>query len=223
MLEDYLTQKNYDTQLTQQLVQGFMQGFDIGYQGPENRHSLSTNIPLRVGTKTELWNKIMKVVAAERVAGPYNFQDLPFEHYIQSPVGLVPKAGNKTRLIFHLSFDFGAEEGDKSLNYHTPKHLTSVQYRDLDHAIRGCLQLLAKEGDNNTLYYSKRDASHAFRVLPILPGQRKYLIMMAYHPITGQKKYFIDTCLPFGASINCALYQKFSDALRQCIHHQLSG
>ena len=47
----------------------------------------------------------MKEVKAERVAGP--FESIPYENYIQSPIGLVPKSGNKTRMIFHLSYKFG--------------------------------------------------------------------------------------------------------------------
>ena len=33
------------------------------------------------------------------------------------------------------------------------------------------------------------------------------------HPISGLVYYFIDKCLPFGSSISCALFQKFSDCL----------
>ena len=38
--------------------------------------------------------------------------------------------------------------------------------------------------------------------------------MKAEDPTTGEIRYFIDKCLPFGASISCALFQKFSDALK---------
>ena len=55
----------------------------------------------------------MKEVQVGRFAGPSDLDNLPFDSFIQSPVGLVPKAGNKTRLIFHLSFDFGMENKDK--------------------------------------------------------------------------------------------------------------
>ena len=35
----------------------------------------------------------MKEVKAKRFAGP--FKNIPFENYIQSPIGLVPKSGNR--------------------------------------------------------------------------------------------------------------------------------
>ena len=37
--------------------------------------------------------------------------------------------------------------------------------------------------------------------------------MKAYHPVTGRLQYFVDKCLPFGASISCAHFQRFSNAL----------
>ena len=37
--------------------------------------------------------------------------------------------------------------------------------------------------------------------------------MKARDPVTQQWLFFVDKCLPFGASISCALFQKFSDAL----------
>ena len=96
-----LKQTDYDSKKSQYLIQGFRQGFDLGYQGPEKCKDEAENIPLHIGTPTEMWNEIMKEVKEKRYAGP--FKKLPFKHYIQSPIGLVPKSGNKTRLIFHLS------------------------------------------------------------------------------------------------------------------------
>ena len=112
----------------------------------------------------------MKEVKLGRYAGP--FATPPTEHFVQSPIGLVPKAGNKTRLIFHLSYDFGVEDKDKSINYHTPEQLCSVKYHDLDEAIKQSLLLLGTaEKFGGRLVYSKSDCSSAFRILPILPGQ----------------------------------------------------
>ena len=104
VLRNLLLQTNYDVTESEFLIDGFMNGFDIHYRGPTKRQSQSANIPLRIGTKEELWSKIMKEVKAKRVVGPYDKP--PFENYIQSPVGLVPKAGGKTWMIFHLSYNF---------------------------------------------------------------------------------------------------------------------
>ena len=75
------------------LSEGLEQGFDIGYDGPQDHRSQADNIPLTVGSPTQLWNKLIKEVKLGRVAGP--FLKVPFDNYIQSPIGLVPKAGGR--------------------------------------------------------------------------------------------------------------------------------
>ena len=57
---------------------------------------------------------MLKEVKLNHFAGP--FSEIPYENYIQSPVGLVPKSDNDTRLVFHLS----APRND-SVNSNTPK------------------------------------------------------------------------------------------------------
>ena len=141
VLLDLLTVSNYDAIKTKYLVDGFRYGFSIGYRGPTNRQDVSKNIPLTIGTKATLWNKVMKEVQLGRYAGP--FDRPPFENFIQSPIGLVPKdKGKKTRLIFHLSFDFGLDDNKRSVNYHIPEESCKVKYRDLDYAIMMSLKLI---------------------------------------------------------------------------------
>ena len=186
------------------LVNGFKTGFDLGYRSDKPVQLRSKNLKLTVGSQTELWNKVMKEVKEKRFAGPY--KQIPFkEDFIQSPIGLVPKDhGLKTRLIFHLSYPRGT---DKSVNANTPSELCTVTYQDIDAAIRLCL----KEGINCKL--GKSDLTAAFRQLPIKKKFWRYLIMKARSPFDNQYYYFIDKCLPFGSSISCALFQRFSDAL----------
>ena len=118
-----LVEANYPEEKRNFRIEGFTSGFDIGYQGPKFRQSTSDNIPFRIGNMVELWNKVMKEVGLGRYAGP--FKEVPYPNYIQSPIGLVPKdGGKKTRLIFHLSYDFNHKNGE-SLNHYTP--VKSVQ------------------------------------------------------------------------------------------------
>ena len=62
-------------------------------------------------------------------------------------------------------------------------------------------------------WYGKTDVKSAFRILCLRVSVFWLLVMCAEHPITGEKYYFIDKCLPFGHSISCALFQKFSNAI----------
>ena len=68
------------------------------------------------------------------------FETIPYRYYMQSPIGLVPKAGGKTRLIFHLSYHF-KKSGNPSLNAVTPKNRCTVRYPDKDRALAMCLAL----------------------------------------------------------------------------------
>ena len=223
-LDHWLKETQFDERRSARLICGFREGFDIGYRGPSDRCDHAKNIPFSVGDKTEMWNKIMKEVKDLRYAGPYELGDLPFENYVQSPIGLVPKAENKTRLIFHLSYDFGVEERRRSINHHTPQELCSVRYQDLDCAILNILRILkCAPGGEKTVVFAKSDFSHAFRILPILVIQRKFLLMMAYHPETGKQYYFVDLCLPFGSSRSCALFQEFSDAIKHIVEYRVTG
>ena len=243
ILTEQLKLANYDTQEIEFLHKGFTEGFNIGYKGPSVRQSESKNIPIKegVGSKTELWNKLMKEVKLKRVAGP--FKNIPFKNYIQSPIGLIPKAGNsgKTRLIFHLSYDFNkkgksAKVSNYSLNKLTPKEICSVKYNDLDYAVRTCLSTKEEaekttklqcdkgkeEGEGvqdseSPIYLGKTDVQSAFRILGLSKKSWPWLIMKAEHPVTGETFFFIDKCLPFGVSISCSHFQCFSNALKHLI------
>ena len=167
------------------------------------------NLMLRVGDKYDLWGKVMKEVEAKRYAGPY--QEIPFEHFIQSPIGLVPKdKGTKTRLIFHLSYP---KNSGKSVNANIPKDLCTVRYPDFTEAVRMCLQA----GVNAQI--GKSDMSMAFRHVPMQVKDFCFLILKAKHPRTDRTFYFVDKCLSFGSSISCACFQSVSD----CIAHIVSS
>ena len=161
-LKKFLDETKYNENKAEELITGFTEGFDLGYAGVRTRCDVSSNIPLRIGTKIDLWNKIMKEVQLGWYSGPY--KEIPYQNYIQSPIGLVPKSGNKTRLIFHLSFEFG-DRG--SVNSNTPSDHCTVRYKDLDHAIKCCLDVLNdSENTDGTVRFSKTDAVSTFRILP---------------------------------------------------------
>ena len=100
--EKLLNHHKYDKGETKFLIDGFKFGFEIRYWGPRGQRRNAPNLKLECGSRQELWEKIMKEVKLKRFAGP--FKEPPFENYIQSPIGLVPKSNGDTRLIFHLSY-----------------------------------------------------------------------------------------------------------------------
>ena len=208
-LENLLKATSYDLEQTQYLVNGFKNGFDLGYRGPENIQQTSKNLKFTIGDKTELWNKVMKEVQLRRYAGP--FDHIPYDNFIQSPIGLVPKDnGTKTRLIFHLSHPRDSTKGF-SVNGSTPKELTTVSYPDFADAV--CLCLQAGPG----CAAGKSDMSSAFRHLAIAKKFWRFLVMKAQNPVNNKMYYFIDKCLPFGAAISCAHFQAFSNAVAHIV------
>ena len=184
ILDNLLKEFNYNDMKREFLVKGFKEGFDLGYDGPlVNCIREAPNLKLRVGSKSEMWGKIMNEVKLGRYAGP--FKTPPFEHYVQSPIGQVPKdKGKKTRLIFHLSYP---KDGD-SVNSGIPKDLCRVVYPTIDKAVKICLQ----EGVGCSI--GKSDMSSAFRHVPLKKGVWHLLVMKATNPNDGLTYYFVDKC-----------------------------
>ena len=202
-----LRETEYAPEKTEFIEKSFTHGFEIGYMGSRDVMMTAHNLKLRCGSKLILWNKIMKEVKLKRYAGP--FENIPFNNYIQSPIGLVPKDGGQdVRLIFHLSYPrLKVTDDQRSLNANTPHDLCTVSYADFDQAVRLCIQM----GDGCKI--GKTDVKSAFRNLCIRPEDWMLLIMKAESPIDGKIYYFVDKCLPFGASISCSHFQAVSDAI----------
>lgn len=199
VLQQLLEESNYDKQKSQYLVEGFTHGFSIEYTGPQNRQDFSRNHKLRSGNKTTLWNKLMKEVLLRRCAGP--FLEIPYSNWIQSPITLIPKAsGTDSRLVFDLSHNFSLYP---LVNSYVPQDRKTVSYQDLDHALK---MIMEEEDGVNQLYMGKMDASAAFRNIPLAPGESKWLIMKAEHPVTGAVYYFADWTLSFGHCLSCRIY-----------------
>ena len=210
MLRDMLDLISYDRKDADFLIEGFSKEFSIGYQGPQEIKIKAPNLKFRgVGDDIILSNKVMKGVKEKRYAGP--FKEIPFEYYIQSPIGLIPKDGGRdTRLIFHLSYP---RDGKTSVNANTPVEMCSVKYPDFNDAIQLCLKA------GKACHIAKLDMKSAFRNMGIKPEHWKYLIMKAQSPIDGKIYYFVDKCLPFGASISCSHFQRFSNAIKHIVQY----
>ena len=71
-LEHILNEANYDKQKSQFLVDGFWNGFFLGYQGRRDLKITAPNLKIGVGSELELWNKVMKEVKEKRYAGPFD-------------------------------------------------------------------------------------------------------------------------------------------------------
>lgn len=213
-LERLLIESQYDQPKTQFLVDGFRNGFKLGYNGSKHVKIKSNNLRFRVGNKFDLWNKIMLEVKAKRYAGPYaDVNDIPFPGdgtatgWIQSPCGLVSKSNNRTRLINHHSYPPG-----RSLNDGIDDDHAKVTYQDFQDAIKISLELKRKN-PSAQIHYSKLDGKDAFRVLSIHPSDRRWQVLKAENPLTSKISYFVDLCCSFGNRASCFLFEAFSKAI----------
>lgn len=177
------------------LYNGFTFGFKLNYPGPRQR-TYCSNLPSLRNFELEALNTciIMKEVDLGRVVGPLLSNPLP--NLRLSPIGLVPKKDGSFCLIHHLSYPKGSSVNDSI----DPK-LCSVNYTSFDTA----LSMLAQLGPDALA--ARLDIKSAFRLLPIHPSDIEILGFKI------DNYYFIDKCLPFGCSISCSLFEKFSTFL----------
>ncbi len=202
MLEQLL-QYYDDTTNRDLLLLGFKQGFRLGYTGPRKPQFAE---PLTSVKQNPLiaQRKIQKEIEAGRVAGP--FPKPPIPNLKCSPIGIVPKHDpGEYRLIHHLSYPCG-----RSVNDGIPEEHCTVTYTSFDEAVA----MVAKTGVGCQM--AKTDIKSAFRLLPIYPGDFDLLGFFF------DGKYFFDKMLPMGASVSCALFEKFAMFL-ECTVKRVTG
>ena len=191
--------ENYPNQETAEFLgNGFRFGFRIPFEGPRVGR-FSKNHPSAVKSPDIINCKLAEEVRLGRIAGPFNSP--PFEDLIISPLGLVPKSTpGEWRMIFDLSFPKG-----KSVNAGIPPDEATVQYTKFDEITR----IIREEGPGCSLI--KVDIKSAFRLIPINPDDFDLLGMCF------EGNYYVDKCLPFGLSVSCAIFEKFSCFLEWAI------
>ena len=201
MLAAYLL--HYDEQESTILLNGFTNGFSLHYEGPHNFRT-SGNHRSALQAQSLVDDKLIKEISLGRIAGP--FTTPPFTDFHSSPLGLIPKHDlGKFRLIHDLSFP----QGD-SINFHTSKQFTSVQYETLDHVV----DLVHECGQG--CFIAKADIKDAFRLIPINP-QDYHLLGMTWN---GQ--FYYDKVLPMGSAISCQTFERFSRAVQWILQQQFA-
>ena len=187
-------------------MNGFKFGFRLGCVGEpilkihKNHNSVHKNPKV-------VEEKLQKEFKLHRISRPYC--EIPFDNYVCSPLGLVPKkAPGEYRIIHDLSFPEG-----QSVNSYIPTSNSTVQYESIDNVI----DLIRKFGTN--VLMAKTDIEDGFRNIPIHPDD--------YHLLGFQwnGNYYFDKCLPMGASSSCQIFEKVSTSLHWIMinKYQASG
>ena len=196
-LEYHLKRSAYDEELTQYLIDGFINGFKLGHENdafntnPRNQKSVSLYASV-------VKQKLEAELGAGRMAGP--FTTPPFSPFQVSPLGVrEKKTKGKYRLIHDLSYPYDGT----SVNANIPQQQKTVKYSTVGSAIRKLLQL--PQGS----FTAKCDMKDAYRMIPVHPSEYPKL------GIYFQGQYYYDKCLAMGCGSACKIFETFATA----IHH----
>ena len=201
-LHNYLL--GYDSKKLQYIIEGFQQGFHLGYTGPP-LSLISKNHKSTVSFASVIDDFIADGITNNRIAGP--FASPPFEHFVSSPLGVVPKSEQgKYRVIHDLSFP-----KHHSVNYHIPQENSTVQYESIDNVTA----LLNHFGRDALM--AKTDIKDAFRIIPIHPDDYKLL------GFSWQGAFYHDKCLPMGASSSCQIFESLSQSLQWAMYSKFNA
>ena len=118
--------RNHPHQSSVYLLEGFTNGFDMGYTG-ECMPVCTNNLLFALHNPDPVYEAISKELSRGHIAGP--FASPPFPNLHCSPLGCVPKKDGSYRLIIHLSSPPGT-----SVNENIPKGLFSVIFAKFDDA-----------------------------------------------------------------------------------------
>ena len=199
-----LKSKNWESMLQgywdTQVVQLIRYGFPLSFNNATKLGKFKTNHSTAVDFKEHVHNYLQEEVGFKAMLGPFDEPPIPDLHI--SPLLTRDKPGSDNRqVIVDLSFPQGESVnagvvGEAYLGSQFCLTLPSIDY------ITNKVCLLGK----GSLLY-KIDISHAFRHVPIDPGDYNLLGLYC-------DSYFIDKNLPFGYRHGSAIFQRLSDAIR---------
>lgn len=154
--------KGYNEEKTEFLVQGFSEGFKVGFSGEVNSQ-VPKNLKSAYDMPEVINKKIEKEILAGRIAGP--FKKPPFKEFQCSPIGVVPKKDGDYRFIHHLSFPEGS-----SINDQIDEEWATVSYATIEDAINLVVSTCSHA------FMAKTDVKHAFRTVPLHPSVRNLFL-----------------------------------------------
>ena len=195
--------EGYDETKKQFLLDGFENGFHVGFQGSTN-NSVPKNLKSALDMPELVSEHIQKELHAGRIAGP--FSEPPFDQFQCSPLGLVEKKEKGTyRMIHNLSYPDGS-----SVNDQIPVEWSAVRYASICNAIDIVIDLC------DHAFMAKTDVKHAFRVVPLHPDVRHLFLLQ------WEGSYYVDLALPMGCSSSCLIFEAVSTAVEWIARNKLN-
>lgn len=174
------------------LITIIARGVKIGYQGPDQL-LLNHAHPSAAAAPEILSKDLHKQDENDRLT---KLDDAPSNHFISSPLGLVPKHNGGWRRIHDLSFP-----RQHSVNHYIDEAFGALEYTVLDDAI----DALLVQGRGAVMV--KRDLADAFRHIPI--AESDWWLLGFF----WDGHYYIDRFLPFGLRTAPFIFDLFAKAL----------
>lgn len=178
------------------LVNGFRHGFSLNSRFDSVSHSIPPNHKSATDHSTFVDKKIEKELLKGRIRGP--FKQPPFENFVCSPLGVVPKKEpGQFRLIHDLSYPRG-----NSINSCISTEFSFVEYQNIEYVI----DLVQSAG--RFCLMAKTDVEDAFRLIPIKSSEHH---LLGFH---WKGAFYNDCVLAMGASSSCQIFETFSTSLQ---------
>jgi hypothetical protein len=158
-----LREYNYpDIEQAHKLVSDMITGFHIGYHGDRNTFRDSPNLPIPVDMEHHIDEDMEKELKANRRAGPFTRNTLPYNNLVVSPIGVVDKKNsNKKRVIHHLSWP--RNNSNSSIN--TSVEETDTKLQSFDDALQMIINA-SRMPNTVGINLSKVDVQSAYRIIP---------------------------------------------------------
>ena len=186
-----LVENNPDRELVEYVVNGFRDGFRLGFdRWPQ------PNKPCENSSKVKKQPDIAQELVDEEVAkghmlGP--FDEPPIPGLMYSPINIVPKPNGKHRLIHDLAHPYDRQT---SINTCIPERNSAVHYKHINELINIALQMgVSTKG-------SCIDVEAAFHNLGVHPDEIRFLAF------TLNGKIYLNVSLPFSAASSCQIFEK---------------
>ena len=187
------------------ILGGLHNGVRIG-RDPASQVISSPNWP----SADDHFDQVSKIVQDDLGAGILfgPFSDPPFQHYIISPLGAIPKRGSsKIRIIHDLSYPVS-----HSVNALIDPEEYSLQYSCVDDAVRAIREM-------EDPFLAKIDLKDAYKAIAIAPED--WHLMGFRWPSRGDPpQFYFSKVLSFGLRSAPAIFDQFASALELFMSHE---
>ena len=193
-------EKHPDQDYVKYILSGIEYGFRIGVDVTREFKSATQNMLSAKQNPQVIEEYLQSEVGKGNILGPFAPGSAPLVHI--NRFGVIPKKyqPGKWRIITDLSYPEG-----RSVNEAINPELCSMSYITVDQVATTALAL------GKGAMIAKIDIKSAYRLIPVYPGDRKWLGMK------WDNKVYVDGMLPFGLRSAPKMFNSVADSVEWCV------